>query len=366
MADIVVRDLERIVKVALAIKKAVETAKQNKEDCVKIGERAAEVSTHMKRLKENSKAMEDPSMSDTLKSMEETLERALKLVNECQRKHVVLRYFNASGMSKKLHQVQDDISYKLWNGVLATVIDTRIALEKQIQSAIDTPLHQHQQYAGQVETSQSSHSRTDQARSVLVNSEKGKTMVARLRREQSELLSGVAQFSLCELSDATNEFSEDCVVERGYYKGVLRDGRDVAIKKLSVYDELQERCLRHELNIRAKLQHGNIVKLLGYCLNVQEEEKLSFLVEEYIPNVESLERIINVSRLDWPSCFKIIQGIAKGLHCLHKHHIIYMDLNPASILIRSDMNPLIINFGSSIVVDGDDDKITGDAIAGTL
>lgn len=73
-----------------------------------------------------------------------------------------------------------------------------------------------------------------------------------------------------------------------------------------------------------------------------------------------------VSRLDWPSCFKIIQGIAKGLHCLHKHHIIYMDLNPASILIRSDMNPLIINFGSSIVVDGDDDKITGDAIAGTL
>jgi L1 cell adhesion molecule like protein len=43
-----------------------------------------------------------------------------------------------------------------------------------------------------------------------------------------------------------------------------------------------------------------------------------------------------------------------------------MDLNPASILIRSDMNPLIINFGSSIVVDGDDDKITGDAIAGTL
>jgi L1 cell adhesion molecule like protein len=145
MADIVVRDLERIVKVALAIKKAVETAKQNKEDCVKIGERAAEVSTHMKWLKENSKAMEDPSMSDTLKSMEETLERALKLVNECQRKHVVLRYFNASGMSKKLHQVQDDISYKLWNGVLATVIDTRIALEKQIQSAIDTPLHQHQQ-----------------------------------------------------------------------------------------------------------------------------------------------------------------------------------------------------------------------------
>lgn len=360
MADIVIRDLERVVKVALAIKKAVETAKQNKEDCVKIGERAAEVSTHMKRLKENTKAMEDPLMSDTLKSMEETLQRALKLVNECQRKHVVLHYLNAGGMSKKLRQVQEDISYKLWNGVLATVVDTRIALEKQIQSAIDAPLHQHQQRAGQVETSQSSHSRTDQA------SEKGKAMLARVKREQSELLSGVPQFSLSQLNAATNEFSEGCVVERGYYKGVLHDGLDVAIKKLSVSDDIQERRLQLELNIRAKLEHGNILKLLGYCLDAQEKEKLYFLVEEYIPNVESLEKFINVSRLDWSSCFKIIQGIAKGLHCLHKHHILYMDLNPANILVRSDMNPVVINFGSSIVLDRDDDKVTGDAVAGTL
>jgi serine/threonine protein kinase len=73
-----------------------------------------------------------------------------------------------------------------------------------------------------------------------------------------------------------------------------------------------------------------------------------------------------VSRLDWSSCFKIIQGIAKGLHCLHKHHILYMDLNPANILVRSDMNPVVINFGSSIVLDRDDDKVTGDAVAGTL
>jgi serine/threonine protein kinase len=43
-----------------------------------------------------------------------------------------------------------------------------------------------------------------------------------------------------------------------------------------------------------------------------------------------------------------------------------MDLNPANILVRSDMNPVIINFGSSIVLDRDDDKVTGDAVAGTL
>ncbi|AQK48411.1 Cysteine-rich receptor-like protein kinase 8 [Zea mays] len=179
-------------------------------------------------------------------------------------------------------------------------------------------------------------------------------------------MTGVPQFSLSQLNAATNEFSEGCVVERGYYKGVLHDGLDVAIKKLAVSDDTQERRLQLELNIRAKLEHGNILKLLGYCLDAQEKEKLYFLVEEYIPNVESLEKFINVSRLDWSSCFKIIQGIAKGLHCLHKHHILYMDLNPANILVRSDMNPVVINFGSSIVLDRDDDKVTGDAVAGTL
>ncbi|PWZ25886.1 Cysteine-rich receptor-like protein kinase 19 [Zea mays] len=142
---------------------------------------------------------------------------------------------------------------------------------------------------------------------------------------------GVPQFSLSQLNAATNEFSEGCVVERGYYKGVLHDGLDVAIKKLSVSDDIQERRLQLELNIRAKLEHGNILKLLGYCLDAQEKEKLYFLVEEYIPNVESLEKFIN-----------------------------------ANILVRSDMNPVIINFGSSILLDRDDDKITGDAVAGTL
>lgn len=77
------------------------------------------------------------------------------------------------------------------------------------------------------------------------------------------------------------------------FKGVLHDGLDVAIKKLAVSDDTQERRLQLELNIRAKLEHGNILKLLGYCLDAQEKEKLYFLVEEYIPNVESLEKFIN-------------------------------------------------------------------------
>jgi L1 cell adhesion molecule like protein len=72
------------------------------------------------------------------------------------------------------------------------------------------------------------------------------------------------------------------------------------------------------------------------------------------------------SRLDWPACFKIIQGIAQGLHYLHKQRILYMDLKPANILFDSEMNPVIIDFGLSIVLDDDDDEITWDSIAGTM
>uniref|UniRef100_A0A453Q7K9 Protein kinase domain-containing protein n=1 Tax=Aegilops tauschii subsp. strangulata TaxID=200361 RepID=A0A453Q7K9_AEGTS len=180
----------------------------------------------------------------------------------------------------------------------------------------------------------------------------------------SASLTGIAQFSLSQLEAATNDFSEDSYVERGYYKGVLlHNGLDVvaAIKKFPVSNDLE---LQHELNIRAKLEHRNIVKLLGYA---KVEKRLCFLVEEYMSNAKSLENIIiNASRLDWPSCFKIIQGIAKGLHYLHKKWVLYMDLKPNNILVRSDMDPVIINFGSSVVLDGDDDTISGDTLAGTL
>lgn len=70
-------------------------------------------------------------------------------------------------------------------------------------------------------------------------------------------------------------------------------------------------------------------------------------------------------RLDWPSCFKIIQGIAQGLHDLHKRRIFYMDLNPENILVHSDMNTVIADSRYSVVMDGDYDTITRDDITGT-
>ncbi|TKW02292.1 hypothetical protein SEVIR_8G235700v4 [Setaria viridis] len=355
MADIALGSAVRVVNVALAIKTAVDTAKQNKKDCVEIGKLAALVNSHTERLKKKTEAMADPAMRDALEAMADCLDDALLLIAKCNGKCFLLRYLKASDMSKQLRRANDEISKKMLLGIFATCVDTNIALG------------QRSQYAGQAENPRSSQPRTDQARPGVTKNDKGKTMVATVRRAESDPLSGIAQFSLSQLEAATNDFSEDSYDKRGYYKGVLlHNGLDVvaAIKKFSVSNDLE---LQHELSIRAKLQHRNIVKLLGYA---KVEERPCFLVEEYMPNAKSLESIINgmspTSRLDWPSCFKIIQGIAKGLHYLHKQWVLYMDLKPASILVRSDMDPVIVNFGLSVVLDGDDDTIPGDALAGTL
>lgn len=96
MADITLGSVERVVKVALAIKTAVETAKQNKKDCVEIGKLAAHVSSHTERLKEKTEVMEDPAMRDTLEAMANCLDDALLLIDTCHGKCFLLRYLCAS------------------------------------------------------------------------------------------------------------------------------------------------------------------------------------------------------------------------------------------------------------------------------
>uniref|UniRef100_K3ZLW6 Protein kinase domain-containing protein n=1 Tax=Setaria italica TaxID=4555 RepID=K3ZLW6_SETIT len=222
MADIALGSVERVVKVALAIKTAVETAEQNKKDCLDIGKLAAQVISQTERLKEKTV---DPAMRDALEAMADCLNDALLLIAKCHGKCFLLRYLKASDMSKQLRRAHDEISNKMLLGILAIGVDTNIALAQRTQ-----------------------------------------------------------------LEAATNDFSKDSYDKRGYYKGVLlHNGLDVvaAIKKISVSNDLE---LQHELSIRAKLQHGNIVKLLGYA---KVEERLCFLVEEYMPNAKSLESIIN-------------------------------------------------------------------------
>lgn len=72
--------------------------------------------------------------------------------------------------------------------------------------------------------------------------------------------------------------------------------------------------------------------------------------------------------IDWSIRFKMIQGIAQGLHYIHEQRVVHLDLKPANILLDLDMNPRINDFGVAKKLDCGDDEIArdNDSLLGTL
>ncbi|KAM3206073.1 hypothetical protein ACQJBY_061631 [Aegilops geniculata] len=148
---------------------------------------------------------------------------------------------------------------------------------------------------------------------------------------------------------------------------MMPDGQEIAVKRLSEGSKQGLRELKNELLLVAKLQHRNLVKLIGACLN--GEDKL--LVYEYIPK-KSLDAFIfddeKRGKLAWDTRYKITCGIARGLVYLHDESrikVIHRDLKPSNILLEMDMNPKISDFGLASIFEGDHTKHITRRVAGT-
>ncbi|MED6122141.1 hypothetical protein PIB30_037022 [Stylosanthes scabra] len=178
-------------------------------------------------------------------------------------------------------------------------------------------------------------------------------------------------FSFKMIMAATEKFSPDNKLGQGgfgsVYKGQLFDGPEIAVKRLSKDSGQGIEEFINEVTLLVKLQHRNLVKLLGCCL--EKEERM--LVYEYLPN-KSLDFLIfdevRRSSLDWGQRFKIISGIARGVLYLHQDSrlkIIHRDLKASNVLLDAAMNPKISDFGMARIFGEEQIQASTKKVVGT-
>ncbi|XP_050145396.1 G-type lectin S-receptor-like serine/threonine-protein kinase At1g11410 [Malus sylvestris] len=178
-------------------------------------------------------------------------------------------------------------------------------------------------------------------------------------------------FDLTTVVAATENFSFANMLGHGgfgtVYKGCLADGQDIAVKRLSRNSGQGVDEFKNEVMLIAKLQHRNLVRLLGCCIH--QEERM--LIYEYMPN-RSLDLCIfdknRKSSLDWRKRFQIIIGIARGVLYLHQDSrlkIIHRDLKASNVLLDGSMNPKISDFGMARMFGDDQIEANTNRVVGT-
>lgn len=158
-------------------------------------------------------------------------------------------------------------------------------------------------------------------------------------------------FSFEEIFDATNGFSSENLVGRGgyaeVYRGTLRDGEEIAVKRLTnaSNDERKEKEFLIEIGTIGHVCHPNVLSLLGCCI-----ENGLYLIFHFSSkgSVSSILHDDNLPPVDWKTRYKIAIGTARGLHYLHKgcqRRIIHRDIKTSNILLTSEFEPQISDFG---------------------
>ncbi|XP_030942485.1 G-type lectin S-receptor-like serine/threonine-protein kinase At4g03230 [Quercus lobata] len=190
-------------------------------------------------------------------------------------------------------------------------------------------------------------------------------------KEEDEKGIDLPFYDLESIIAATDSFSDENKLGQGgygpVYKGKLPSGQEIAVKRLSRVSSQGLKEFKNEVVLIAKLQHRNLVRLYGYCIEGNEK----ILLYEYMPN-KSLDFFIFDQKrsviLDWELRFNIILGIARGLLYLHQDsrlRIIHRDLKTSNILLDHEMNPKISDFGLARIVGGKQTELITSRVAGT-
>ncbi|OQU83945.1 G-type lectin S-receptor-like serine/threonine-protein kinase At1g61480 [Sorghum bicolor] len=283
----------------------------------------------------------DTSVQAALQRFKDTLVSTETEVKKLQDGNDLVQFFQANRTAAKLNQLRQDLSQSMLHSALVASVSTTNQFRRMDQK-IDYAI-------SLLESLQSKH-RTDDSTNDATNQNKTSTRRAGLRDYSW------SDLDRCKTSSSPISQSNQSAV----YKGELYK-MSVAIKEfLNVKTGTKKRFV-NELRMILKLRHRNIVEFLGYCfesddilvvdqgkssVEVQENRQLCF-VSRYMSKGSMIRVTEGKERFKWPTVFKIIQGIADGVHYMHKERVVHLDLKPKSILLDDNMIPKINDFGTA-------------------
>uniref|UniRef100_A0ACD5YMA2 Uncharacterized protein n=1 Tax=Avena sativa TaxID=4498 RepID=A0ACD5YMA2_AVESA len=177
------------------------------------------------------------------------------------------------------------------------------------------------------------------------------------------------RYTYTELVTATRRFQDELGMGASgiVYKGVLKDKREVAVKKLADVNQGEEE-FQHELNVIGRINHMHLVRVWGFCSDGPHR----ILVSEFVKNGPLDKMLFGAGSLqvllEWKQRFTIALGVAKGLAYLHhecSEWVIHCDMKPENILLDENLEPKIADFGLAKLLNRGGSNMSVSRIRGT-
>lgn len=208
--------------------------------------------------------------------------------------------------------------------------------------------------------------------SIAINTSKWETLPKELEGLSAKYSSRCRLFSFQEMQTATSNFSPENIIGKGgsskVYRGILPDGKELAVKILKPSEYVVKQFVL-EIEILSILDHKNVISLFGYCF----ENCNLLLVYDLLPR-GSLEDTLHGNQrtenlFGWEDRYKVALGVAEALEHLHDastESIIHRDVKSSNILLSSDYEPRLSDFGLAVFSSSSSYHIDNNNVAGTF